>query len=143
MAVVSASEASDESSGGGKVFDNGGANLDAVLLLAFASLPCPFLPTPGLQQTCQCHQMLQTHQGRQALSRSTAVACRLLHSLLQPALYTFCRTLATKDRGLRPFEHRHSHSCSGSLDHRHNQLPTESSVEQGAKHTIHVLTVRP
>lgn len=74
MAVVSASEASDESSGGGAVFDNGGAGFEAVVLLAFASLPSPFLLTLGLHHTCLCHDMLQTDQGKQALSHSAAIA---------------------------------------------------------------------
>ncbi len=74
MGVVSASEACDESSGGGAVFDKGGAGFEAVVLLSFASLPCPFLLTLGLHHTCLCHNMVQTDQGKQALSHSMAIA---------------------------------------------------------------------
>ena len=98
---MSASEASDESSGGRAVFDKGGAGFEAVVLLAFASLPCPFLLTLGLQHICLCHNMLQMDQGEAGLE---PLCGHCILTLAQLACWSqalhLCNILVTIHRGL-------------------------------------------
>lgn len=109
MGVVSAPEACAESSGGGAVFDKGGAGFEAAALLAFASLPGPFLLTLGLHHTCLCHNLVQTDQGKQALSHSVAIASWLLHRLL--ARIRLLHLWQYSGDKAQRLERRHSRSC--------------------------------